>query len=130
MLGLMESVKHVVEKKVLTNENVMDVAAVAENFLIIFEDISKELQQLCGNFLSKNLSTFTEVQEFLQKSDDDFDLNLFKKLVVEAEPVSLAQFATAQKASSWECAACLVRNDVAKLKQAAKPAAPVMTIGA
>ena len=66
----------------------------------------------------------------------------------KAEPVSLAQFAAAQKASSWECSQCLVRNDSSKiqclscesakpghedevknLKEAAKPAAPVMTIG-
>ena len=76
----MESVKHVIEKKVLTNENVMEVAAVAENFLVIFEDISKELQQRCGNFLA----TFSTVQGILEKSDDDFDWDLFKKLVLQA----------------------------------------------
>ena len=62
---------------------------------------------------------------------------------------TLAQFAAAQKKSSWECPACLTRNDnsriqcmaceapkpgcedeVKKLKDAAKPPAPVMTIGA
>merc|ERR1719427_1348966 len=62
---------------------------------------------------------------------------------------TLAQFAAAQKQSSWECNGCLTRNDnskiqclacegpkpgceeeVKKLKEAAKPAAPVMTIGA
>ncbi len=63
---------------------------------------------------------------------------------------TLAQFAAAQKASSWECSGCLTRNDntkiqclaceaakpgheeeVKKLKEAAaKPAATVMTLGA
>merc|ERR1719319_1525347 len=62
---------------------------------------------------------------------------------------TLAQFAASQKSSTWECQLCLVRNDMAKiqcmscesakpgheeevkkLQDAAKPAAPVMTIGA
>jgi E3 SUMO-protein ligase RanBP2 len=62
---------------------------------------------------------------------------------------TLAQFAAAQKAGSWECASCLTRNDnakiqclacegpkpgceeeVKKLKEAAKPAVPIMTLGA
>ena len=62
---------------------------------------------------------------------------------------SLADFAAAQKSGSWECEGCLTRNDnakiqclacegakpgceeeVKKLKEAAKPAAAVMTIGA
>merc|ERR1719369_451880 len=62
---------------------------------------------------------------------------------------TLAQFAAAQKQSSWECASCLTRNDnskiqclacedpkpgceeeVKKLKESSKPAAPIMTIGA
>jgi len=90
MVELMEIVKDVLKKKELTKENVMEVAAVAENFLIMFEDISKELQKRCGNFLAKNLPTFTEVQEFLQKSDDDFDLNLFKKLVIQANKKDVA----------------------------------------
>ena len=63
--------------------------------------------------------------------------------------VSLAQFATAQKAGKWECGACLTSNpeeriqclacegarpgkeeEVAKLKADAAPAPAVMTIGA
>ena len=63
--------------------------------------------------------------------------------------VTLAQFASAQKAGMWECPACLTRNpedriqclaceaarpgkeeEVAKLKAAAAPAPAVMTIGA
>merc|ERR1719234_350558 len=62
---------------------------------------------------------------------------------------TLAQFAAAQKAGSWECPLCLTRNDnskiicmaceapkpgheeeVKKMKEAAKPATQVMTIGA
>ena len=62
---------------------------------------------------------------------------------------SLAQFAAAQKAASWECPACLTRNDnsriqcmaceaprpgyedeVKKLKEKEEAAKPVMTIGA
>ena len=78
MVGLMEIVKDVIKKKELTKENVMEVAAVAENFLVIFEDISKELQQRCGNFLG----TFSMVQKILKKSDDNFDWDLFKKLVI------------------------------------------------
>ena len=75
--------------------------------------------------------------------------------VTEAKPAkggqtqTLAQFAAAQKQSSWECPLCLTRNDnskiqcvaceaarpgyeeeVKKLKDAEKPAAAVMTIGA
>ena len=65
------------------------------------------------------------------------------------KPQSLADFAAAQKSSSWECNGCLTRNDnakiqclacegpkpgheeeVKKLKEAAKPAAAVITIGA
>jgi len=61
---------------------------------------------------------------------------------------TLAQFAAAQKAGSWECPLCLTRNDnskimcmaceapkpghedeVKKLKEASKPASQVMTIG-
>ena len=62
---------------------------------------------------------------------------------------SLADFAAAQKSGSWECGGCLTRNDnakiqclacegpkpgceeeVKKMKEATKPAATVMTIGA
>jgi len=76
---------------------------------------------------------------------------ILEKKVESAKPAgtTLAQFAAAQKQSSWECNGCLTRNDnnkiqclacegpkpgceeeVKKLKEAAKPAAPVMTIGA
>ena len=70
---------------------------------------------------------------------------------VKPKPTTLAQFAAAQKAGSWECQFCLTRNEnsriqcmaceapkpgceeeVKKLKEAAdaaKPPAPVMTIG-
>ena len=71
--------------------------------------------------------------------------------VKEAAPktTSLAQFAAAQKASSWECPACFTRNDnsritclaceapkpgheeeVKKMKEAKEASKPVMTIGA
>jgi len=71
-----------------------------------------------------------------------------KKPETDAKSSTLAQIAAKQKSSSWECSACLVRNDMAKiqcmscesakpgheeevkkLQDAAKPAAPVMTIG-
>jgi len=62
----------------------MEVAAVAENHLVVLEDISNELQQRCGNFLARNLPTFSAVQEFLKKTNDHFDLDLFKKLSILA----------------------------------------------
>ena len=72
-----------------------------------------------------------------------------KKATTSAAPKSMAEIAAAQKASSWECQGCFSRNDnakiqcpacetakpgcedeVAKKKEAAKAAQPVMTIGA
>ena len=87
MIGLMETVKEVVRKKALTKKNVMEVAAVTEKYLIVFEDISKELQKRCGNFLAESLPTFSAVQEFLKNDNKDFDTDLFRKLVVQAEKV-------------------------------------------
>ena len=70
---------------------------------------------------------------------------------VKPKPTTLAQFAAAQKAGSWECQFCLTRNDNSRIqcmaceapkpgceeevkklqaeKEAAKPPAPVMTMG-
>ena len=72
-----------------------------------------------------------------------------KETTAAGAPVTLAQYAAAQKAGRWECGSCLSRNDndkiqclacqeakpgheeeVKKLKEAAKPTTPVMTLGA
>jgi len=87
MIDLMETVKDAVKGKELTNENVMEVAAVAEKYLIVFEDISKELHKRCGNFLAKSLNIFPAIQEFLTNDNKDFDADLFRKLVIQAEKV-------------------------------------------
>merc|ERR1719187_1093656 len=83
--SLMKTVQEVIKTKELTKENVMEVAAVAEKYLIVFEDISKELQKRCGNFVRANLNLSPAVKEFLK--NDDFDTDLFRKLVIQAEDV-------------------------------------------
>ena len=81
----METVEKVIKTKELTSENVMEVAAVAEEYLIVFEDISKALQKRCGIFVRASLNISPVVKEFLK--NEELDLELFRKLVIQAVDV-------------------------------------------
>jgi len=83
--SLMETVEEVIKNKELTKENVMEVAAMAEKYLIVFEDISKDLQKRCGNFVRASMNISPDVKEFLK--NEELDLDLFRKLVIQAEDV-------------------------------------------
>ena len=79
----METVEKVIKNKELTRENVMEVAAVAEKHLIVFEDISKELQKRCGIFVRGSLNISSVAKEFLK--NEELDLDLFRKLVIHED---------------------------------------------
>merc|ERR1719483_1781389 len=117
-----------------------------------FADEELRTEKFCIRFKTEEQADNFE-QKFIESAEASKDaispVKNIKKDTSEKSGPSLAQFAAAQKQSSWECGGCLTRNDnnkvqclacegpkpgceeeVKKLKEAAKPAAPVMTIGA
>merc|ERR1719483_325588 len=117
-----------------------------------FADEELRTEKFCIRFKTEEQADNFE-QKFIESAEASKDaispVKNIKKDTSEKSGPTLAQFAAAQKQSSWECGGCLTRNDnnkvqclacegpkpgceeeVKKLKEAAKPAAPVMTIGA
>eukprot|EP00092_Neocalanus_flemingeri_P036782 GFUD01040043.1.p1 GENE.GFUD01040043.1~~GFUD01040043.1.p1 ORF type:complete len:2751 (-),score=928.30 GFUD01040043.1:212-8194(-) len=118
-----------------------------------FADEELKTEKFCIRFKTEEQADNFE-QKFLEAAEASKDaVSPVKETKKESSPnpggTTLAQFAAAQKQSSWECGGCLTRNDnskiqclacegpkpgceeeVEKLKEAVKPAAPIMTIGA
>jgi len=63
----------------LEKSNVMEVAAVAEKYLEVFDGFSRRLQKRCAEFLAITLKDFSTYSTFLLNDVEDFDL--LKKLL-------------------------------------------------
>jgi len=95
IFSLVAKVRFAIRNLPLEKSNVMEVAAVAENYLLVFDEVSQRLQKRCAEFLSITMKDFSTCSTFLL--NDVEDLDLLKKLLRSVKESRLGEECTHEK---------------------------------